>query len=57
MEEVRTSAGIVLDEELIERDPAAADSHHDGGAQDAHQAQLLRLAELQHTGAQLQHGS
>ena len=41
-----TSAGIVLDEELIQRAPAAAHPHHDGGAQDPHQSQLLRVSEL-----------
>ena len=41
-----TSARIILDEELVERHPAAADAHHDGGAENAHQAQLLRLSEL-----------
>lgn len=44
--ETRTSARVVLDQELVERHPAAAHAHHDGGAQDADQAQLLRVSEL-----------
>ena len=42
----RTATRVVLLEELVERHPAAADAHHYGAAQDAHEAQLLGLAEL-----------
>ena len=47
-----TSAGIVLDEELIQGAPAAAHPHHDGGAQDPHQPQLLRVSKLNTTDSQ-----
>lgn len=43
---VHTSARIVLDEELVQGHPAAADTHHDGAAQDANQAQFLRISKL-----------
>ena len=41
-----TSAGIVLDEELIERDPTSSNSNHHGRAQDSNQAQLLWVSKL-----------
>lgn len=41
-----TSAGVVLDQELIQRNPAPANPHHQGAAQDPHHPQLLRLPEL-----------
>jgi hypothetical protein len=40
-------ARIVLDQELVEGAPAAADSDHDGGAKDPDETKLLRVAELQ----------
>lgn len=41
-----TSARIVLDQELVQSHPAAADSHHHGAAQNPDQTQLLGVAEL-----------
>lgn len=41
-----TSAWIVLDQKLVQSHPTASDSHHHRAAQDPHQAQLLRVAEL-----------
>lgn len=41
-----TSAGIVLDQELVQGHPAPSDPHHDRTAQDTHQPQLLRVTKL-----------
>lgn len=42
-----TSARVVFDQELVQSHPPSPDSHHHGAAQDPHQTQLLRVAELQ----------
>lgn len=39
-----TSAWIVLDQELIQSDPAASNTDHDSRSEDAHQPKLLGLA-------------
>ena len=46
-----TSARIVLDEELVERAPAAADPDHDGRAKDPDKPKLLGVAKLEKTGS------
>lgn len=47
---IPTSAGVILHQELIQRNPAPADPHHQGAAQDPHHPQLLGLPELRGRG-------
>lgn len=44
--ETLTSARIIFDQELVQSHPTASDSHHHRAAQNPHQTQLLRVAEL-----------
>ena len=41
-----TSAWIIFNQELVQGHPTTSDSHHHSAAQNPHQTQLLRVAEL-----------